>query len=67
MKLHIDRKVEDKQRNSTELPMISNLDIAFAVDAAMQQMVEANEEKAWVLAGLRRNGFLALRPDATVR
>ena len=65
VKSHIDEKVEAMQRDSTELPKISNLDIAFAVDAAMQQMVEANEEKAWVLAGLRRNGFLAVRPDAT--
>ena len=46
MKLHFDKKVDAMQRDSTELLNVSNLDIAFAVDAAMQHIAE---EKAWVL------------------
>ena len=29
----------------------------------MEYMVKKNEETDWVLAGLRGNGFLAVRPD----
>ena len=38
-------------------------DVATAIDSAMEHMVQKNEKDQWVLAGLRRNGFLVLRPN----
>ena len=38
-------------------------DVATAIDSAMEHMVQKNEKDQWVLAGLRRNGFLLFRPN----
>ncbi|CAE7324759.1 unnamed protein product [Symbiodinium sp. CCMP2592] len=40
-------------------------EMAKALHEAMEHMIKLNEETNWVLAGLRRNGWLALRPDET--
>ena len=36
-------------------------DAAQSLHQAMRGMVERKNEKEWVLRGLRRNGFLAMR------
>ena len=38
-------------------------DVAAVIDEAMEQMIQRNEKKKWVLAGLRRNGMLVMRPQ----
>ena len=38
-------------------------EMAIALDKALEAMHKRNDETDFVLAGLRRNGFLALRPD----
>ena len=56
-----------KQRQDEAAPSdhykMSIKDVATAIDAAMEHMVQKNEKDQWVLAGLRRNGFLVLRPN----
>ena len=38
-------------------------DVAAVIDGAMERMIQSNEKKSWVLAGLRRNGMLVMRPE----
>jgi hypothetical protein len=56
-----------KQRRDEATPSeqykMSLRDVAVALDSSMQRMIDRNDEDQWVLAGLRRNGFLAFRPD----
>ena len=47
----------------SEIYKMSLKDVASCIDHAMQTMIDKNHEDNWVLAGMRRNGFLAVRPD----
>eukprot|EP00438_Fugacium_kawagutii_P015848 Skav209332 [mRNA] locus=scaffold241:476:7318:+ [translate_table: standard] len=47
----------------SDIHKLSIMEIAECLDKSMQKMIEKNDEKQWVLAGLRRNGFLVMRPD----
>ena len=47
----------------SDLHKLSIREIAECLDLSMQAMIDKNHEKQWVLAGLRRNGFLVLRPE----
>ncbi|CAL1132549.1 unnamed protein product [Cladocopium goreaui] len=47
----------------SEIYKMSLKDVASCIDHAMQIMIDKNHEDNWVLAGMRRNGFLAVRPD----
>ena len=47
----------------SEIYKMSLKDVASCIDHAMQTMIDKNHEDDWVLAGMRRNGFLAVRPD----
>ncbi|CAJ1447610.1 unnamed protein product, partial [Effrenium voratum] len=38
-------------------------DICLALHHCMEEMMKRNEERWWVLKGLRRNGWLAVRPN----
>ena len=38
-------------------------DVASVIDGAMEHMIQSNEKKNWVIAGLRRNGMLVMRPQ----
>ena len=73
-KSHVKHQVDElmrqgmaKQRDDEAAPSdhykMTIKDVATAIDTAMEHMVQKNEKDQWVLAGLRRNGFLALRPN----
>ena len=47
----------------SEIYKMSLKDVASCIDHAMQTMIDKNHEDDWVLAGMRGNGFLAVRPD----
>ena len=51
----------------SEIYKMSLKDVATCLDHAMQTMIDKNDEDNWVLAGMRRNGFLAVRPDGNGR
>ena len=51
-----------KAMGTSEVYQMSMKDIAQCLHEGMEGMVEKNNERQWVLKGLRRNGFLAMRP-----
>ena len=51
-----------KAMGTSEVYQMSMKDIAHCLHEGMEGMVEKNNERQWVLKGLRRNGFLAMRP-----
>ncbi|CAE7553254.1 unnamed protein product [Symbiodinium sp. CCMP2592] len=57
------RRNEEDGHHEQQFPKMGIKEMALAIDAAMEHMIQMNEKTEWVLAGLRRNGFLALRPD----
>ena len=57
------RRNEEEGHHEQQFPKMGIKEMALAIDAAMEHMIQMNEKTEWVLAGLRRNGFLALRPD----
>ena len=70
-KSHVRRKVDEilkgemrrcAQEGLGENPKMGVERMAECLDYAMRAMIKRNNEKDWVLAGLRRNGFLAMRP-----
>ena len=57
------QKIRKDAVGTSEIYKMSIKDIAQVLHDAMEVMVAKNEQDQWVLSGLRRNGFLALRPD----
>eukprot|EP00438_Fugacium_kawagutii_P003448 Skav229316 [mRNA] locus=scaffold2616:95961:99953:+ [translate_table: standard] len=73
-KSHMRREVDEKRRLGmmrqradvaapSDIHKLSIREIAECLDMSMQKMIDKNDKKQWVLAGLRRNGFLVMRPD----
>ena len=62
MKPGAERMRADEAGPSDQYKM-SIRDVAAVIDEAMEQMIQSNEKKNWVLAGLRRNGMLVMRPQ----
>ncbi|CAE7781713.1 Bbs2, partial [Symbiodinium necroappetens] len=57
------RRNEEDGHHEQQFPKMGLKEMALAIDAAMEHMIQMNEKSEWVLGGLRRNGFLAMRPD----
>lgn len=61
------RKKNMEQRKDEAAPSdqakLSIYDMASMLHRSMKKMIEKNEEDQWVLKGLRRNGFLLMRPN----
>ena len=57
------RRNEEDDHHEQQFPKMGLKEMALAIDAAMEHMIQMNEKTEWVVGGLRRNGFLAMRPD----
>ena len=61
MKQGAEKMRRDEAVPSDQYKMSIN-DVAPVIDEEMEHMIQSNERKNWVLAGLRHNGMLVMRP-----
>ena len=58
------QKIRQQDTGASEIYKMSIRDIAYVIDQACEKLHQKNLDEQWVLKGLRRNGFLTLRPSS---
>ena len=61
------QKIRQQDTGGSDIYKMSIRDIAWVIDQACEKLHQKNLEEQWVLRGLRRNGFLTLRPSSDGR